>query len=214
MAKNFVFVGLFGSGKTEVAINYALMLKNVHENVAIADVDIISPYFRTRDAIDELEAEGIKVVTPPGALKHADLPIVTGAVAGYLNNPQYKTVLDVGGEENGIVVVGYLKPHLKDTEIYMVVNTRRPFTSTVDGIVKTYKQLTEVAKIKIDYLINNSNLSSETTKEVILEGERILKEASQVLEVPVKYTVIPDFLEDFETEFPKFRLKRFMKMDF
>jgi hypothetical protein len=177
-------------------------------------VDIISPYFRTRDAIDELEAEGIKVVTPPGALKHADLPIVTGAVAGYLNNPQYKTVLDVGGEENGIVVVGYLKPHLKDTEIYMVVNTRRPFTSTVDGIVKTYKQLTEVAKIKIDYLINNSNLSSETTKEVILEGERILKEASQVLEVPVKYTVIPDFLEDFETEFPKFRLKRFMKMDF
>ncbi|WP_126993827.1 cobalamin biosynthesis protein CobQ [Thermosipho globiformans] len=214
MAKNFVFVGLFGSGKTEVAINYALKLKNEYENVAIADVDIISPYFRTRDAIDELEAEGIKVVTPPGALKHADLPIVTGAVAGYLNNPQYKTVLDVGGEENGIVVVGYLKPHLKNTEIYMVVNTRRPFTSTVEGIVKTYQQLTEVAKIKIDYLINNSNLSSETTKEVILEGERILKEASQVLEVPVKYTVIPDFLEDFETEFPKFRLKRFMKMDF
>ncbi|MBB6062356.1 hypothetical protein HNP65_000794 [Thermosipho japonicus] len=214
MAKNFVFVGLFGSGKTEVAINYALKLKNEYENVAIADVDIISPYFRTRDAIDELEAEGIKVVTPPGALKHADLPIVTGAVAGYLNNPQYKTVLDVGGEENGIVVVGYLKPHLKDTEIYMVVNTRRPFTSTVEGIVKTYEQLTKVTKIKIDYLINNSNLSSETTKEVILEGERILKEASQVLEVPVKYTVIPDFLEDFETEFPKFRLKRFMKMDF
>lgn len=214
MAKNFVFIGLFGSGKTEVAINYALKLRKEHEKVAIADVDIISPYFRTRDAIDVLEERGVKVITPPGALKHADLPIVTGAVAGYLNNPEYKTVLDVGGEENGVVVVGYLKPHLKDAEVYMVVNTRRPFTSTVEGIVKTYEQLSRVGKIKIDYLINNANLSVETTKDVVLEGEEILKEASKVLNVPVKYTVVPDFLEDFETEFPKLKIERFMKMDF
>ncbi|MBT1248593.1 MULTISPECIES: cobalamin biosynthesis protein CobQ [unclassified Thermosipho (in: thermotogales)] len=214
MSKNFVFIGLFGSGKTEVAINYALKLRQDYEKVAIADVDTISPYFRTRDVVDELTLKGLKVITPPGALKHADLPIVTGAVAGYLNNPDYKTVLDVGGEENGVVVVGYLKPHLKDAEVSMVINTRRPFTSNVDGIVKTYEQLSKVAKIKIDYLINNTNLSVETTKEIILEGEKIIKEASKILNVPVKYTVIPNFLEDFETEFPKFWIKRFMKMDF
>ncbi|ABR29983.1 cobalamin biosynthesis protein CobQ [Thermosipho melanesiensis] len=214
MAKNFVFIGLFGSGKTEVAINYALKLREEYEKVAIADVDIISPYFRTRDVIEELEVKGVKVITPPGALKHADLPIVTGAVAGYLGNPEYKTVLDVGGEENGVVVVGYLRPHLKNTEICMVVNTKRPFTSNVDGIVKTYEQLSKVAKIKIDYLVNNTNLSKETTKDVILQGEKILEEASKILNVPVKYTVIPNFLDDFETRFPKFRIERFMKMDF
>ncbi|MBO8160872.1 MAG: cobalamin biosynthesis protein CobQ [Thermosipho sp. (in: Bacteria)] len=213
MPKNFVFIGLFGSGKTEIAINYALHLKKENEKVAIADVDIISPYFRTRDVIEQLEKKGIKVITPPGALKYADLPIVSGAVAGYLNNEEYKTVLDVGGEENGVVVVGYLKPHLSDAEISFVVNTRRPFTSTVDGIIKAYNQLSKIAKVKINYLINNTNLSNETTEEIILQGEEIVAKASEILEIPVKFTVVPEFLNDVKARFPIFRIERFMKME-
>ncbi|QTA37801.1 cobalamin biosynthesis protein CobQ [Thermosipho ferrireducens] len=213
MTKNFVFVGLFGSGKTEVAINYALFLRETYEKVAIADVDTISPYFRTRDVVDELENSGVKVITPPGALKYADLPIVTGAVAGYLSNPDYKTVLDVGGEENGIVVVGYLKPYLENAEISLVINTKRPFTSTVDGIVKTYEQLSKVANIKISYLINNTNLSYETTSDVVLEGEDIIAKASEILNIPVKFSVVPDFVKTCECRFPVFKIKRFMKME-
>jgi len=214
VSKNYVFIGLFGSGKTEVAINYSIFLRKQHDKVAIADVDIISPYFRTRDVVDLLEKKGIKVITPPGALKYADLPIVSGAVAGFLQNKEYKTVLDVGGEENGVVVVGYLKPYLEDAEISLVVNTRRPFTSTVDGIIKTYEQLSKIAKIKIDYLVSNTNLSLETTKEIILEGEEIVSKASEILEVPVKFTVVPDFISDVETKYPKFKIERFMKMEF
>jgi len=214
VSKNYVFIGLFGSGKTEVAINYSIFLRKQHDKVAIADVDIISPYFRTRDVVDLLEKKGIKVITPPGALKYADLPIVSGAVAGFLQNKEYKTVLDVGGEENGVVVVGYLKPYLEDAEISLVVNTRRPFTSTVDGIIKTYEQLSKIAKIKIDYLVSNTNLSLETTKEIILEGEEIVSKASEILDVPVKFTVVEDVISEVETKYTKFKIERFMKMEF
>ncbi|SHH32539.1 cobalamin biosynthesis protein CobQ [Thermosipho atlanticus] len=214
MSKNYVFIGLFGSGKTEVAINYALYLRGEYDKVAIADVDIISPYFRTRDVIEQLEEKGVKVITPPGVLKYADLPIISGAVAGYLQNKEYKTVLDVGGEENGVVVVGYLKPYLEDAEVSLVINTRRPFTSTVEGIIKTYEQLRKIAKVEVKYLVNNTNLSTETTNEIILEGEEIVSKASEILKVPVKFTVVPDFIKAINTKYPVFRITRFMKMGF
>lgn len=215
MAKNYAFIGLFGSGKTEVAINWALGLKKEHEKVAIIDGDIISPYFRTRDVAEELEKMGLVTVYPKGALRNADLPIITGGAIGYLSNPEYKTVLDVGGEENGIVVLGYLKPYLGDAEISMVVNIARPFSSTVDGIINAYEQLRRVVGIKVDYLINNANLSYETTSELILRGEEMVGKVSELIEVPVKFTVVPDFIDDDENKFryPIFKIKRFMRME-
>ncbi|MGQ9856238.1 MAG: cobalamin biosynthesis protein CobQ [Fervidobacterium sp.] len=213
MAKNYAFIGLFGSGKTEVAINWALKLKEEYDKVAIIDGDIISPYFRTRDVAEELEEMGIVPVYPRGALRNADLPIITGAAIGYLSNPEYKTVMDVGGEENGVVVLGYVKPYLGDVEISMVVNIARPFSSTVDGIIRAYEQLRRVARIKVDYLINNANLSYETTPELIAKGEEILSKVSEIIEVPVKFTVIPEFISENGFRYPIFKIKRFMKME-
>jgi len=215
VAKNYAFIGLFGSGKTEVAINWALELKKEHEKVAIIDGDIISPYFRTRDVAEELERMGLVTVYPKGALRNADLPIITGGAIGYLSNQDYKTVLDVGGEENGIVVLGYLKPYLGDAEISMVVNIARPFSSTVDGIISAYEQLRRVVGIKVDYLINNANLSYETTYELIVRGEEMLAKVSELIDVPVKFTVIPDFIDEDGKKFkyPIFKIKRFMRME-
>jgi len=215
VAKNYAFIGLFGSGKTEVEINWALELKKEHEKVAIIDGDIISPYFRTRDVAEELERMGLVTVYPKGALRNADLPIITGGAIGYLSNQDYKTVLDVGGEENGIVVLGYLKPYLGDAEISMVVNIARPFSSTVDGIISAYEQLRRVVGIKVDYLINNANLSYETTSELIVRGEEMLAKVSEIIDVPVKFTVIPDFINEDGKKFkyPIFKIKRFMRME-
>ncbi|AFG34488.1 cobalamin biosynthesis protein CobQ [Fervidobacterium pennivorans subsp. shakshaketiis] len=213
MAKNYAFIGLFGSGKTEVAINWALKLKEEHEKVAIIDGDIISPYFRTRDIAEELERVGLVTVYPKGALRNADLPIITGAAIGYLLNPEFKTVVDVGGEENGVVVLGYLKPYLGDAEISMVVNIARPFSSTVDGIIRAYEQLRRIARVEVDYLINNANLSYETTPDIIRKGEEILSKVSEIIEVPVKWTVVPDFIEEDDFKYPVFKIHRFMKME-
>ncbi len=215
MAKNYAFIGLFGSGKTEVAINWALELKKEDEKVAIIDGDIISPYFRTRDVAEELEKMGLVTVYPKGALRNADLPIITGGAIGYLSNQDYKTVLDVGGEENGVVVLGYLKPYLGDAEISMVVNIARPFSSTVDGIISAYEQLRRVVGIKVDYLINNANLSYETTSDLIARGEEMLAKVSELIDIPVKFTVIPDFINEDGKKFkyPIFKIKRFMRME-
>ncbi len=213
--KNFAFVGLFGSGKSELAINYALHLREQNENVALVDADIISPYFRSRDLSDILERNGVKAIYPAGALKTSDLPVITGASMGYLSNPNFRTVLDVGGEESGVIVLGYLKPYLTDTEISLVVNIQRPFTSTVDGIIKTYHQLSAVARLKFDYLINNANLSYETNIDIVRKGEEILQKVSEILEIPVKYTVVPDFLNlnGTELKYPVFKIKRYLKME-
>lgn len=213
MAKNYAFIGLFGSGKTEVAINWALKLKEEYDKVAIIDGDIISPYFRTRDVAELLESKGLITVYPKGALRNADLPIITGGAIGYLSNQQYKTVIDVGGEENGIVVLGYLKPYLGDVEISMVVNIARPFSSTLDAIIRAYEQLRRVARIKVDYLINNANLSYETNVELIRKGEEILSQVSEQIEVPVKFTVVPEFINEDNFRYPVFKIKRFMKME-
>lgn len=213
MAKNYAFIGLFGSGKTEVAINWALKLKEEYDKVAIIDGDIISPYYRTRDVAEELENAGLVTVYPKGALRNADLPIITGGAIGYLLNPDFRTVIDIGGEENGIVVLGYLKPYLGDSEISMVVNIARPFSSTVDGIIRAYEQLRRVARIKVDYLINNANLSYETTPDLIRKGEEIISKVSEIIEVPVKWTVVPDFISENDFRYPVFRIRRFMKME-
>ncbi|MGB9615414.1 MAG: cobalamin biosynthesis protein CobQ [Fervidobacterium sp.] len=213
--KNYAFIGLFGSGKTEVAINWALKLKKEYDKVAIIDGDIISPYFRTRDVAEELEKMGIVAVYPKGALRNADLPIITGGAIGYLVNSEYKTVIDVGGEENGIVVLGYLKPYLGNAEISMVVNVARPFSSTVDSITRAYEQLRRIARIEVNYLINNANLSYETTVDLIHKGEEILSQVSEIIEVPVKFTVVPDFISISEDNFkyPVLKIKRYMRME-
>jgi len=213
MSKNSVFVGLFGSGKTEVAINFALKLRSAGRRVAIADIDIVSPYFRTRDARSLLEKRGLTVITPPKQLMKADLPIITASVAGYLSNASYDVVLDVGGEESGIVVLGYLEEHLKDADFYFVVNTRRPFTTDVEGIVSSIDRLRSHARIEIDFLVNNANTGDETTPKIVKEGEEILKEVSNLMKIPVAFSVVKKDLKVNDTAFPIFRIERFMTLD-
>lgn len=213
MSKNSVFVGLFGSGKTEIAINFALRLKSVERHVAIADIDIVSPYFRTRDVRSLLEKRGLTVITPPRQLMKADLPIITASVAGYLNNTSYDVVLDVGGEESGIVVLGYLEEHLKDADFYFVVNTKRPFTTDIEGIMNSIDRLRKRARIEIDFLVNNTNTGDETNPEIVKEGEEIIREVSNLMKIPVAFSVVKKDLRVNDTIFPIFGIERFMTLD-
>ncbi len=208
MKKNKAFVGLFGSGKTEIALNMALKLAKDGLKVAIADLDFVSPYFRTRDEKEALEESGIRVIVPRGKYIYADVPIVPPEVFGALSNPETTAILDVGGEEDGIAVLGYLRPFMNKTEIYFVVNTRRPFTRDVDGIVKAYEKLKRRARVDFDYLVSNTNLGPETTPEIVKEGERIVSRASEILEIPVAFTVVPSFIEDCDCMFEKFVIER------
>jgi len=212
--KNHAFIGPFGSGKTEIALNFAIKEVKKGKKVALADLDFVSPYFRSRDEEKLLNEYGIVPVFSKGHLKYADTPIIPPAVFGYLQNPEYTTVLDIGGEEDGVAVVGYMKDRVTNTYFYFVVNTRRPFTQTPEEIVDYVTRVSKRGRIKVDFLVNNTNLQEETTPEIIEEGEKILEKASEILKIPVAFTVVPEFLGEFEGKFPIFTLKRYLKIAF
>ena len=209
-----VFIGMFGSGKTEIAINTALKLKDKYDNVAIADIDTISPYYRTRDEIDYLTNLGIKVITPPRQYMHADVPIIPPAAGGYIQNPDYKMVLDVGGNDDGAIVLGSLNNFLKnsDSAVYFVINAYRPFTDEKNKIIGHIERLSAKARLDIDYLVSNANVMDDTTNDHIKKGEDLVEEVSNELNIPIAFTVVDEKQkENIKTKYQKFPIKRFMK---
>lgn len=213
-----IITGHFGSGKTEISINLSLKEKERHEKVAITDLDVINPYFRSRDIAKYLESLGIELIAPKGQLATADLPIVSGEIYRVIHDPNYKVIIDVGGDKDGATALGQYYNDLKDLdcEMYFVVNINRPYVSTVSGIAETIKQIENVSRLKVSGLINNTNYGLETTLTNIEEGYRITREASEALKIPFLYTTISEHLENetkrFADEHDVKYIKRFMKL--
>ena len=143
-----------------------------------------------------------------------DLPIIDPSVGGFITNPDYKTVLDVGGNDFGAIVMSSLNNFVKsvDTATCFVVNIRRPFTDSEEKIKENLIRLSQKARVNITYLINNSNLMDETDQETVSKGEKIIESVSKDLNIPILCTVISEEISDnIETKFLKFPIKRFMK---
>ncbi|MGM0445328.1 MAG: ATP-binding protein [Bacillota bacterium] len=213
-----VFTGNFGSGKTEVSLNYALHLKENHgiNKIAVVDLDVINPYFRSREKSDLMEEMGIEVIYPK-KLKYADLPIITPDINRLLQNDNYYGVIDVGGDKDGATVLGSIADSVKKTdyELNLVVNTKRPFTNNVEGIVEMRDTIEEASKISVDNLVCNINVGESTTIEDIKEGYTTVKKAAHKLNLPIKFISIKeDLLEDLEKskyDEELFTIKRFLK---
>lgn len=204
-----IFLGEFGSGKTEFAVNYAMSLQESGVNTAIIDIDLVKPYFRTRENRSILEKKGVKVIAPEDRFAQADLPIPPQALTQTLFDQQTHVVMDVGGGESAIVL-GQIYRHLVQTgyEAFMVVNTRRPFTTTVTEIISTMKSIERVSRLKISGFISNTNLAGETTVREVLEGIELLRQCAVQTGVPIKCVVVPEWLTDsIQTDVPQFILK-------
>ncbi|MDK2951574.1 MAG: hypothetical protein PWQ77_1239 [Kosmotogales bacterium] len=208
-----VFIGMFGSGKTEIALNFALKLKSKYEEVALEDIDVISPYFRTRDLKAEFEKMGIDVITPEEKLIHADLPIISPKVKGFINKENYRVVIDCGGNDDGAVVLSSLYSTLRneDHDIFFVINPYRPFTDTVNKTVEHIKRLEKTSRLKISYLVNNSNIGNLTEERNILYGEDFAEKIGESVGIPVAMTVIKEDIKCGNTRFPRFEIKKFLK---
>ena len=169
-----IIVGDYGSGKTEVSINLALERKQAGVDVRVADLDLVNPYFRTREARHQLQSRGVDLVLPPAAYLHADLPILSPAIAGLLRNPSPLTILDVGGDDVGAVVLGALADALGDQRVRMlqVVNPLRPQTATVLGCLQAKTAIEAASRLPVGGWIINAHLMSETTAETIAAGYR------------------------------------------
>ena len=195
-----IITGHYGSGKTEFAVNYVKKLReSVDGRVAIADLDIVNVYFRSREKKEELEEKGIQVIASNLDTAVADVPAVSGAMTMPVINKEYQYVVDLGGNDVGTLVLGRIKPLLDHAEadFFMVVNAYRPNTSTPKGIIEQMENLEYAAGLKVTGFINNTNLVRETTAECLLHGDEVLKEVTKRTGVPVKYV---SYVKDVMTE--------------
>lgn len=212
-----LFTGHFGSGKTEVAVNYASELSRTNDNVSIVDFDIINPFFRTADAKEALEGMGIQVILPLYANTNVDIPALPAEINSLFEDKSRKVVFDVGGDDLGAKAVSrYKEDILNDSfEMYFVINTRRPMTDTADKIVEMIRVIEESARIKVSSLVNNTNLLEQTTGWDIEEGHRIITEVSQRTNIPVSFAcAMADVSGDLEAMLgiPVLRMNKFIRL--
>ncbi len=186
-------VGNYGSGKTEVAVNLSLHLSRLGASVHIADLDLVNPYFRCREAADLMTAHGIRVVVPPGAQTFADLPIVLPEIAGMLH-PKDGTisVFDVGGDDVGARALASLRPRVRDGEyeLWQVINAKRPFTDTVAGCLAMRQQIEKASRWRVTGWLVNTHLIDQTTPATILEGWRLGQAVATASGLPIRLVAV------------------------
>jgi len=186
------------------------------KKVAVVDLDLINPYFRTRVVKSYFEDKGIKVVSPEGKFANADVPALSPAIYGVLEGKNSYGVIDVGGGDIGTVVLGRFKNHLPDGafNLFLVVNTCRPFTRDMGGITTALRDIEKTSRLKVNALVSNTNLGSETDASVVLEGYRIISEAAQFLNLPVAFvSARADLVKSLgEINVPVLPLNLFMKV--
>lgn len=198
-----IICGNYGSGKTETAVNLAVAEKMKGTDVKIADLDLVNPYFRTREAKKSLEDMGIEVVLPDSQYMHADLPIVTPAVAGIIKHPSELTIIDAGGDDAGVTVLASLANHLSSRPLHMlqVINLFRPFTENVQGCIKIKEEIEKSSKLKITGLVSNTNLIDETRPEHIYKGYELLKDLSLATGLKVEFiTALSHLIPELEID--------------
>jgi hypothetical protein len=185
-----ILVGGFGSGKTEVAVNLAKYLVSEDQSpVAIADLDLVNPYFRTREAIAEMESMGVKVIVPRGGQYYADLPILLPEIKGAIEQNEGKLILDIGGDAQGTRALGSLSETFRRGrfDMWMVLNSRRPQTSDLSGCLATMHRIEAAAHLGFTGLISNSHINDETDLDVLMEGYRLARAVSQESGLPIVF---------------------------
>lgn len=188
-----VFVGAYGSGKSEVSVNFALWLATLG-STAIADLDIINPFYRSADAASLLDQAGVRLVKPVFANTNVDVPSFGGDVFSLFDGLAQHAVLDIGGEDLGARVVSSLRPRFEpaETALYMVVNLYRPFTADVGGIVRAADMLAEAAGLPLAGLIDNTNLLGEEDPGSIVASLEETRAAARAVGVPLVFRAALD----------------------
>lgn len=194
-----VLTGHYGSGKTSLAVNWALRLSESGRAVTVADLDIVNPYFRTTDRRRELEARGIRLIASQFANSNLDLPALPAELYAAVESREAYAVLDVGGDDRGAVALGRYAPFLVaegDYEMLFVVNFCRPLTRTALDALGVLREVEAACGLAATALVNNSNLGRETTANTVLKTVERMQELSQLANLPVKMTAVGRELKD------------------
>ena len=191
-----LFAGHYGSGKTNVALNYARALRRAARAVTVADLDIVNPYFRTKDSAAELAAEGIGLVVSDYANSNVDFPALPKEIYALtapscVGEPLPSVVMDVGGDDRGALALGRYVPDIlaeNDYEMLAVVNAARPLTETAADTVEVLREIERACGLPFTGLVNNTNLGPQTTPETVLGSRAYAADVSSRMGLPVRFT--------------------------
>jgi len=193
-----IFSGNFGSGKSEVAVNVAFALAEQGRTVSIVDLDVVNPYFRCREAREDLEAKGVSVVAPTGEFAWADLPVVMPEVKGTIQARRDVVILDVGGDDLGARALSSIRGSLTEGSYHfcMVLNASRPFTNDFQSSCATIERIEDAAQLQATALIGNTHLMEYTTLDTIVDGYELLDKVAQKRNLPVLFVTAECRLAD------------------
>jgi len=191
-----VLVGSYGSGKSEVAVNLAVHHRRAGLRVRIADLDLVNPYFRSRDAERQLAELGIEAVLPPRPYAYSELPVLSPLVAGMIRQPDGLAIIDAGGDPVGAMVLAALGDAFagRPCQVLQVINPLRPDTGSVPGCLTMRRRIEASARLKVTGLIGNANLIDETTPAVIVDGYTFLCEVSAECGLPLVFVTVGEEL--------------------
>ena len=196
-----LFAGHYGSGKTNIAINCAKALRRAGEKVTIADLDIVNPYFRTKDSAADLQAEGIDLVVSDFANSNVDFPAlpkeIYALVAPIEQSEQSnsrtipRVVMDIGGDDRGALALGRYVPDIRkegDYEMLAVVNAARPLTRTPEDAVEVLREIEAASQLPFTGIVNNTNLGPQTTAADVLGSVPYADRVAALMHLPVRFT--------------------------
>ena len=183
--------GHYGSGKTNIAVNMAFDLRRQYDQVAIADLDIVNPYYRSKDSSRELEAAGIRLIASGYANTNLDMPALPQEMYAIIDNRELMSIVDVGGDDRGAYALGRLSPSIREEnnyDMFLVINRFRPLTPDAESTVEVLHEIEAAASLKFTGIINNSNLGAETEPEDVLSSLAYAREVSELSSLPLVLT--------------------------
>lgn len=182
-----VMVGNYGSGKTELSISLARFYAKTKKTVLV-DLDIVNPYFRSGEHEALLSREGIRVLMPTFANTTVDIPALPAAIQSVFDVPDEQVIFDVGGDDTGAAALGryvnFFEKERHEVRCLFVINAMRPLTRTAGDVIDLMARISARARMPFSGLVNNTNLSSETTVEMLLEGQKMVAEVAEKTGVP------------------------------
>ena len=191
--------GHYGSGKTNVAVNLAFYLKEQYNNVVVADLDIVNPYFRTKDSIEDFKAREIELICSEYANTNIDIPALPANMYRLTADKGITAVIDVGGDDRGAYALGRLVPEIEaenNFDMLMVINGYRPLTPDAESTLEVMREIETACKLQFTGLVNNSNIGEETTAQNIINSMDYANEVSRVSGLPIVMTTVKENLYD------------------
>jgi hypothetical protein len=194
-------IGHYGSGKTEFSINYAVKLAKMGKKVALADLDVVNLYFRSREKKEVLEKLGVKVIASSINASAVDIPAISAEIVTPMQDTSYEGVIDVGGDPAGARTLGRYNEYFVEGEydMFFVLNANRPETQTVEKAIEYLRKIEDTARAKVTGIVNNTHMLKSTTVEDILKGQSLAQKVSKRTNIPIKYISV---IEDVAKELP------------